>query len=334
MKEYSGKGFKDINRFYSLGIDTSNYTTSVAVVDNTYSCIIDKRIILDVAYGQRGLRQSDAVFKHIENFPVLMKQVFSQIDADLIECIAVSTRPRPVEHSYMPVFKCGQAFSQSIASALNCLYFEFSHQEGHIKAGNISGEMEGISEFIVVHISGGTTEVLSVQTQDLGYNIEIIGGSKDISMGQLIDRMGVRMGFPFPSGKYLDEEAYNYHGKKSNLLKKVHVDGTDFNLSGIETQCLRLLEENQMNFSMFSQELFDKVSEALKKIIINAVSYCNISNVLLVGGVASSKYIRNEISASFNQGDIHVYFGLPKYASDNAAGIAALGMDRLNRVRD
>jgi len=329
LKEYLIEDYKGSNRFYSLGIDTSNYTTSVAVVDNHYSCIIDKRITLDVVSGQRGLRQSDAVFKHIENIPVLMKQVFSEIDSNLIEGIAVSTRPRPAEHSYMPVFKCGQAFSQSFAAALNSMHFEFSHQEGHIKAGCLSGGMSQVSKFIVLHISGGTSEVLSVEVHDCGYNIEVIGGSKDISFGQLIDRVGVRIGFPFPSGKYLDEEACNSHDNKSDFLKKIHVDGININLSGLETQCLRLIEENKVETAMLITELFNKVSEALKKVIINAVLDCETSNVLLVGGVASSEYIKRDIIKSFNQEEIHVHFSLPRYALDNAVGIAALGMDKV-----
>lgn len=315
------------NKYYSLGIDTSNYTTSIAVADNEFRIIADERMPLEVSQGERGLRQSNAFFKHIYNLPVLLEKTFQCIDSSLVRCVAVSSRPRPLEGSYMPVFMSGQAISKSIASALGTSYFEFSHQEGHIRAGNISNNL---SNFICLHISGGTTEILEVNAIQSGYNIGLLGGTKDISIGQLIDRIGVELGFSFPCGSALDDLAAGFKGEETHILKDIFIDGLKMNLSGIETQCLKQIEKG-IESQIIIHELFEKISKALISVIDNVVQAAEINNVLLVGGVSASRYIRNYITLKLRNKGICVYFGEPRYASDNAVGIAMMGMDELRK---
>ena len=99
-----------------LGIDTSNYTTSVAAFDGRDG--VNRSRLLDVAPGQLGLRQSDALFSHVKRLPVLMEQLFSAVSPGEIQAVAVSTRPRAVEGSYMPCFLAGVAVAKSLAAAL------------------------------------------------------------------------------------------------------------------------------------------------------------------------------------------------------------------------
>ncbi len=315
------------NKCYVLGIDTSNYTTSLAVIDHDYNIVSDERMILEVPKGSRGLRQSDAVFKHIQNIPVLSEKIFENIDRKFIKCVSVSSRPRPVEGSYMPAFVSGQAFAKTLSCALNCHYMTFSHQEGHIRAACLHSTLNLKDEAIVLHLSGGTTELLRVK-ENMGYDIEKIGGTHDISFGQLIDRIGVDMGLPFPAGKHLDEMAMGYQGPKTLFLKKIFINDTEINLSGIETQCLRCLNEN-IDQAALINELFSRISEVLKQLILNAVSKAKSTNILLVGGVSASQTIRRYLADHFKNRDINVYFSNPQLSTDNAVGIAALGMDQL-----
>ena len=93
------------------GIDTSNYTTSVAVFDGEH--IIQNKKLLTVKKGERGLRQSDALFQHTVNLPVLISKLKSEIgDAD-IEAFGVSNRPRNIEGSYMPCFLAGESAAEA-----------------------------------------------------------------------------------------------------------------------------------------------------------------------------------------------------------------------------
>ena len=89
----------------TVGFDTSNYTTSIAYFDGNDGVNCSK--LLPVKEGALGLRQSDAVFHHTQSLPELSGRLFSNIKADEICAIGVSTRPRAVEGSC--VFVSGQA---------------------------------------------------------------------------------------------------------------------------------------------------------------------------------------------------------------------------------
>lgn len=295
-----------------LGIDTSNYTTSVAVVEDG-SVIYDERCSLNVKMGEKGLRQSEALFQHINNLPLLLNTPLVRG----INAVCVSEKPRPVEGSYMPVFKAGISVGMSISNALGVPFYKTSHQEGHIEAASRSIGFKSDS-FIAIHMSGGTTEVLKVSFDVEGYEIEIIGGTKDISFGQLVDRIGVALGLSFPAGKYMDEYALEI--KETSLRIPSHVEGLYFNLSGQETMGLKYVNSGY-NHKEVAFAVMLCIGKTLEKVIKNLQKDIKLP-VLLIGGVASSKFLRLYFkSRGYN--DIH--FSDERYASDNAVGTAYIG---------
>jgi N6-L-threonylcarbamoyladenine synthase len=298
-----------------LGIDSSNYTTSVAVVEDK-KLVYDQRILLNTKKGERGLRQSEALFQHVKNLPVILNSpMVGNIDG-----VCVSTRPRPVEGSYMPVFKAGESIAEAIAYT-NCVpIIRTSHQEGHIEAAVRSIDFN-YEDFIALHLSGGTTEALRVK-KDEDYKIDIIGGTKDISIGQFIDRIGVALGMDFPAGKYVDELALNCG--KSELRIPSRVDGMYFNLSGQETQGLRYIN-NGNNLEEVAHAVMLCAAKTLDKLFANIFSEYELP-VLLTGGVASSAFLKNYFSSRYKGS---IYFSNAKYASDNAVGAAYIGYRKL-----
>lgn len=294
-----------------LGIDTSNYTTSIAVVDGD-ELVLDKRELLNVKTGERGLRQSEALFQHIKMLPLLLKDsCVSGIDG-----ICVSTKPRPVENSYMPVFKAGESIAEAIAYTSSIPIFRTSHQEGHIEAAVKSIDFTE-NEFIAIHISGGTTEVLHVR-RNREYNIEIVGGTKDISMGQFIDRIGVKLGLGFPAGKHVDKLAIECNG--TDLRIPSRVDGMFFNLSGQETQGLRHIECGNTHEEV-AYAVMLCISKTLEKLINNIFKIWKLP-VVIMGGVASSEFLKKYIKNKYCN---NIFFSDGRYASDNAVGIAYIG---------
>lgn len=289
-----------------LGIDTSNYTTSAALVTES-EILGDERELLVVKRGERGLRQSEALFRHVQVLPDLLERLMENFTGKIV-AVAAASRPRPVEGSYMPVFTAGQSVGRSIASTLNVPYYEFSHQEGHIEAIL----PRGWKEFYCFHMSGGTSELLSVENE----RIEIIGGSKDISLGQLLDRVGVAMGFSFPAGGKLDELAGMH--EPSRILKKIPVDGRWMNLSGIETQCQRALE-NGAEAGPLAAEIFHHMGRAVADVI-------GKEKTVLAGGVSTSKTLRRLLEGHEN---IHIPEG--DLGRDNGVGIARLGGKKIWR---
>ena len=119
---------------FILGIDTSNYKTSVAVVTEQGEILCNIQEFLTVKQGERGLRQSDAFFQHVLKIPELAGKAIETAGDRKPAAVSVSTRPRPVEGSYMPVFQAGLSAAKLIASAWTVPLFTFSHQEGHIEA--------------------------------------------------------------------------------------------------------------------------------------------------------------------------------------------------------
>lgn len=304
-----------------LGIDTSNYTTSVAVTDEYGNIVSDKRRLLDVKEGERGLRQSDALFLHIKNLPKL----FCSLDVDMkkISAVGASYAPRNVEGSYMPVFLGGSGAGKMIAKSLSVPYYEFSHQEGHIKAG-LYGQDCDDSEFYSLHISGGTTEILKSEKDGAGFKTDIVGKTLDISAGQLIDRIGVKLGLAFPCGKALDEICSDGSDIK---VPSVCVKGAEINFSGTETHFLRLIESG-VPTPEIAYLVFSAVGDALIKSILHIVKEYGKKRILFVGGVASNTLIRNKIENALGSDAL---FALREYSTDNAVGTSLLAGEAFMR---
>jgi N6-L-threonylcarbamoyladenine synthase len=231
-----------------LGIDTSNYTTSCAWYDTETGIVLQKKKLLPVPEGQAGLRQSDAVFHHTRQLPELIAGLAAEKGGGLHpDAVGVSVAPRPEEGSYMPCFLAGINAAREMTAVLGIPLHEFSHQEGHAAAIIENSSDTDIRRTVLFHLSGGTTEFLICEPDEDGYRMEICGGTKDISAGQLIDRAGVAMGYPFPSGAYLDDLAETYHaanGRVKPVLPRIKTADGQFNLSGTETKILRTIESS------------------------------------------------------------------------------------------
>lgn len=288
-----------------LGIDTSNYTTSVAVCGSREA---DLRKIIDIEKGQRGIRQSDGVFVHMKELP----ELFGKLDIDMgdIKAVGASSKPRNQENSYMPVFTVGESFAKVIAKTLGVPLFTTSHQDGHIMAGIIScGKPELLEqEFTAVHLSGGTTEILSCRYGNGSFNPKIVGGTKDISAGQLVDRLGVMFGMKFPCGKELD--ALSLTADRSIKLKTSVKNGF-MNFSGIETKLIKLAETEDN--AVIARSALEFIGDSIN----GALSELKPQNVLFVGGVASNTILRRK----FETGKYNAYFAENGLSSDNAVGV-------------
>ncbi len=303
----------------TLGIDTSNYTTSVAICDN--GIITENiRIPLPVAEGGVGLRQSDAVFAHIKNMPQLMNSIRSDISD--INAVGVSSRPRDAAGSYMPCFLSGVAVASSISKSLNVPLYEFSHQAGHIRAAMYSANVDFEDIFYAYHLSGGTFELLQAKREDGTFKVDIIGGSKDVTAGQLIDRVGVKLGLSFPCGAALEKLANDFKGEKTK--PKISVNGLFCNMSGAENMCCKMIDAG-MDKSQVAFFLTEFIRATLEKMTDNLILEKSRADIIFSGGVSSNKTL-----AGFMQKKYGAYCAEPQFSQDNAAGIALLCMEKIN----
>lgn len=307
-----------MNNRYSLGIDTSNYKTSAAVISAEGNIICNLQRYLDVKKGERGLRQSAALFQHVNNLPALVQEAFDMVQGlGAIDCVCASGRPRPVEGSYMPVFNAGVSAGKMLAAAVGAPYFEFSHQEGHIEAVKYDSPLRDARRFISFHFSGGTSEALLVE----GDAIQIVGGSKDLAFGQVLDRVGVALGMEFPCGQEMDNLAASSSPPKQNLLPKIKCRDGFINLSGIETSCQRLIGSSSQDIIV--PMLFQRLGESIAEMALQLCDQYGITDFLFAGGVSSSCSIRNMLHKDLSH--LNICFGEPALSTDNAVGIARLG---------
>ena len=298
-----------------LGIDTSNYTTSVALCDENGK-VFQKKRLLPVKKGERGLRQSDAVFHHTKAYPELLNELFENIN-EKIDAIGVSYAPTTEKGSYMPCFLVGESFASSLSTLLNVPLFRFSHQQGHIVAAlHSSDNLQLLSEkFIAFHISGGTTDAVLCENDNGTLKITPISSSNDLKAGQAVDRLGVKIGLQFPCGKELEKLALK--SEKTYKIKIKLYDG-DCSLSGLENKCLKMLSDGETKEDV-AKFLFCYIAETLSAMVSDIFMKYGELPLVFAGGVMSNSIIKDILKSRFS-----VSFAEPEFSSDNAAGIAVL----------
>jgi N6-L-threonylcarbamoyladenine synthase len=283
-----------------------------------------KTVFIDNRYrrGKRGLRQSEALFQHHQNIPALLERVTGRFSPDLLGGIAVSKTPRPQPDSYLPVFSAGFQTARSIAAVTGLPIYETTHQEGHLRAALVDSGLNH-SEFLGLHLSGGTTEVLRIKAKPGGFEIILLGGTSDLHAGQMVDRIGVALGLSFPAGPSLEKMASE--GKSGKLRLPVAVHDLQVSFSGPVTAAERLLAAGAVpaDLALAVQEC---LVLSLLKLLTKAIEVSGLHEILIFGGVAANTYLREQLKTRLTKG--RVYFGQARLSSDNAVGVALLGKDK------
>ncbi len=307
----------------TLGIDTSNYTTSACIYDSETGEVFQQKLLLPVKEGERGLRQSDAVFHHTARLYPLVEKLFERCGTEF-DAIGVSEKPRDAEGSYMPCFLVGINAARCVGAATAKPVYGFSHQAGHIAAALYSsGKMNLMNEkFIAFHVSGGTSEMLLVSPgSERVFDVEIIGGTSDLNCGQAVDRAGVMMGLSFPCGMEVERLAL---GSDKVFNPKVCVKDGKCSLSGLENQCRKMLDAGESKEDT-ARYCLDFICKTLEKMTEYALSEYGDLPLVFAGGVMSNSIIRNKIRSRFGAS-----FAQPEFSCDNAAGVAILAGRTLN----
>ena len=297
-----------------IGFDTSNYTTSISWFDGIEGVNLSK--LLPVKEGALGLRQSDAVFHHTKSLPELSGRLFSDMPNQPVTAVGVSTRPRAVDGSYMPCFLVGYSHAKLLADMLRVPLVECSHQQGHVAASLwSSGRLDLMDRpHLAWHLSGGTTELLFVEPDGRNVRCTRIGGTSDISAGQLIDRTGQLLGLPFPSGKHIDALSNDAAG---NDVFRVKCDKYTFSLSGVENKVQRYIADGHCPSDTAAFAL-RCVCHAIYKTTKNALAAYPQLPVVFSGGVASNSMLRTMMAP------LDPIFAQPQYSTDNAMGVAVI----------
>lgn len=301
-----------------LGIDTSNYTTSAAVYEG--GVLENRRMLLPVKPGEKGLRQSDAVFHHVRQLPQVLGPVLEKYSP--LGAVGVSVSPRGGEGSYMPCFLVGKGFAQALGKAWGVPVEFFSHQQGHLAAALYSAGQLGLLDkpFLAFHVSGGTTEALWVRPGQDGMPVaDLAAQSLDVKAGQAVDRVGVMLGLGFPCGPELEKLALQWGDK---VTVRPAMKGADCSLSGIENKCAAMLGQGREPAEI-ARTCIEAIGAALDKMCETLLAQAGPLPVLFAGGVCSNSILREKLGGKYG-----AWFAAPEFSSDNGAGVAILAQKK------
>ncbi|MBR2913005.1 MAG: peptidase M22 [Oscillospiraceae bacterium] len=297
---------------FFLGLDTSNYTTSAAVYDASNNTVLQNKKLLPVKPGEKGLRQSDAVFHHTVQLP----QILSQLPISDISGIGVSVKPRNSEGSYMPCFLCGEGTAGMLGHAMQVPVWKTSHQVGHILAALYSAEkLSWIREpFLAFHVSGGTTDcVLCEPDEALLLRITPVSCSLDLKAGQLVDRVGLMLGLEFPCGIELEKLAMQ---STRTFRYKPTMKELDCCLSGLENQCQSAINNGEPPCDV-AKRCLCAISDVLLEMTKRASAQIGDLPIVYAGGVMADLLIQEKL-----QNVKKSAFAKPAFSCDNAVGTA------------
>lgn len=303
---------------HSVGIDTSNYTTSAARYDGE-RVLENRKLLLPVKPGEKGLRQSDAVFHHVKQLPQVLEPILEMGPAGVV---GVSITPRSEMGSYMPCFLVGKGFACTLGAAWGVGVKFFSHQQGHIAAALYSaGKLELLDrKFLAFHVSGGTTEALLVRPDPQGMpEVELAAQSLDLKAGQAVDRVGVMLGMGFPCGPELERAALAWDRP---VKARAYMKGRDCSLSGVENQCRKLWEEGHPREEV-ARTCLEMVLAALDAMCAGLLEDFGPLPVVFSGGVCSNSILRERLTEKYGGA-----FAAPEFSADNGAGAAILAWRR------
>ena len=216
----------------------------------------------------------------------------------------------------MPCFMVGYSHAKLLADSLGVPLVEVSHQQGHVAASLWSADRMELMDkhHLAWHLSGGTTELLLVEPDGKNVKCSRIGGTTDISAGQLIDRTGVMLQLPFPAGRHLDELS---KASVSRDVFRVKCPEMEFSLSGVQNKVQQFYQKTNDPAETAAYAL-RCVCFAVHKATENALKAYPGMEVVFSGGVASNSMLRKWM------GDLNPVFCPPQYSTDNAMGVAVL----------
>jgi len=308
-----------------LGLDTSNYRTSLALVSEEGRILLNIRELLSVPAGERGLRQNEAVFSHLRQLATA-EDALRQATEGSVAAVAASTAPRDGADSYMPVFMAGASFGRLAAAALGVPFIGTTHQRGHLASAKAGTELEDAKEYLALHLSGGTTDLLEVRDG----SVLQIGGSLDLHAGQLVDRAGVAMGLSFPAGPELERLAEK-GCSEGRLGCSMNDRDLSCHFSGAESQVQRWIREGKLSPENIAREIYDLLARTVARMLCAGGEKTGFRQALVTGGVASSPLFREMLLQRMGgkRQAPRVVFGKPEMSGDNAVGVALIGLAAL-----
>ena len=306
----------------TLGIETSCDETAIAIYDSKDGIIgesIHSQMEMHAEYG--GVVPELASRDHCLKIVNVLKDALGNNSIDGIDQIAYTSGP-----GLLGALLIGESFAQGLSTALDIPLISINHLEGHLMSPMM--EFPEIKmPFICLLVSGGHSMIVDVKEKG---NYEIIGQSQDDAVGEAFDKVAKLLDLPYPGGPHIEKLALEGNPNAYDFPRPmIHSNNLDISLSGLKTAVLYTVQKikdlDQSKKADIAASFQKAVTDLLVVKIKKAVEETNRKDVIIAGGVAANKFIRNEFKKLEDSLDIKVYYPDLKYCGDNAAMIAFVG---------
>ncbi|QSF45863.1 tRNA (adenosine(37)-N6)-threonylcarbamoyltransferase complex transferase subunit TsaD [Paenibacillus tianjinensis] len=304
-----------------LAIETSCDETSVAVIKDGHEVlanIISSQIETHRAFG--GVVPEVASRKHVEVITLVIEEALTAAGVQPGELTAVAVTQGP---GLVGALLVGVVAAKSLALAWGKPLIGTHHIAGHIYANRLVKELQYPCMTLVV--SGGHTELVNMEREG---EFRIIGRTRDDAVGEAYDKVARALGFPYPGGPHVDRLARE--AAEAVALPRVWLepDSYDFSFSGLKSAVLNVVNQSKMkglepDVAGIARGFQESVVEVLVEKAVRAVKACEAKQLLLCGGVAANKGLRETLVSRCEAEGIELIIPPPVYCTDNAAMIGA-----------
>ncbi|WP_332696763.1 tRNA (adenosine(37)-N6)-threonylcarbamoyltransferase complex transferase subunit TsaD [Halalkalibacter lacteus] len=312
-----------------LAIETSCDETSAAIIENgtvILSNIVASQIESHKRFG--GVVPEVASRHHVEQITVIIEQAMEEANVTFADLSAVAVTEGP---GLVGALLIGVNAAKAIAFAHDIPLIGVHHIAGHIYANQLISELS--FPLLALVVSGGHTELVYMKEDG---DFEIIGETRDDAVGEAYDKVARTLGLPYPGGPHIDRLASE--GQESIAFPRswLEVDSYDFSFSGLKSAVINKLH----NMKQRDEEVkIEDVAASFQASVIDvlvgktkrAVEQYEVKQLLLAGGVAANKGLRNALEVEFGSSGVELLIPPLSLCTDNAAMIGAAASIKLQR---
>lgn len=307
---------------YILAIESSCDETSVSIIKNGYAeiaTVVLSQMDIHANYG--GVVPEIASRHHVESITIVIEECLtkSKMHMDEIDAIAVTYGPGLIGSLLV-----GLQAAKTLSYIYNKPLIPVHHIAGHIYANNLVKPLQ--FPLLALVVSGGHTELIIMESD---YSFKRIGGTLDDAVGEAYDKVARVLGLSYPGGPLIDKLAHE--GIDTYKLPlPLDDESFDFSFSGIKSAVINIKHNeeqrgNSINIANLATSFQNRVVEILTKKVLRALKENNIHNLIVAGGVAANKGLRERLNELCSKNGINLTVPPIEYCTDNAAMIGAAG---------
>ena len=296
------------DRMIVLGIEGTAHTVGVGIVS-------ENRILANISKmykpSQGGIHPREAANHHAKYLPELLKKAMEDagVRPENIDGISFSQGP-----GLGPCLRTVATAARILSMKLKVPIIGVNHCIAHLEIGRFT---TGAEDPVMLYVSGGNTQVISYTSG----RYRVFGETLDIGIGNMLDKLGREMNLPFPGGPKIENLAKM--GEKYISLP-YSVKGMDVSFSGLFTAAKNLIGKEKIEDIAYSVQ--ETAFAMLTEVTERALTHLRKDEVLLAGGVARNKRLRNMLSIMCEERGAKLYIPPPELCVDNGAMIAYLGL--------